>query len=148
MLDGMVAVESGVASPVGELFNEVPDRVSDAAMLIGAGYSLGGEPALGYVAACLALFVAYVRAQGKAAGAHQEFCGPLAKPQRVFLITVAALLSAIATAAWQDSGVQATTPVVHGSLMHWGLWIMIVGATMTAVRRLHRIAIALKGELK
>ena len=29
MLDGMVAVGRGIASPVGELFNEVPDRVSD-----------------------------------------------------------------------------------------------------------------------
>src|SRR4051812_42207120 len=28
MLDGMVAVEGGRASPVGELYNEVPDRVS------------------------------------------------------------------------------------------------------------------------
>src|SRR6185437_11072107 len=33
LLDGMVAIESGRASRVGELFNEVPDRVSDAATL-------------------------------------------------------------------------------------------------------------------
>ncbi len=32
MLDGMVAVVSGRASKVGELYNEVPDRVSDAAV--------------------------------------------------------------------------------------------------------------------
>src|ERR1700722_9340933 len=30
LLDGMVAIESGRASPVGELYNEMPDRVSDA----------------------------------------------------------------------------------------------------------------------
>src|SRR5436309_3041669 len=35
MLDGMVAVGSGKASRVGELYNEVPDRVSDSAALIG-----------------------------------------------------------------------------------------------------------------
>ena len=34
LYDGMVAVLRQVASPVGELFNEVPDRVSDAAILI------------------------------------------------------------------------------------------------------------------
>src|SRR5437867_3360995 len=28
MLDGMVAIECSRASPVGELFNEIPDRVS------------------------------------------------------------------------------------------------------------------------
>ena len=31
VLDGMVAVGRGVASPVGELYNEIPDRVSDTA---------------------------------------------------------------------------------------------------------------------
>ena len=42
MLDGMVALASGRASKVGELYNEVPDRVSDAAVFIGAGYAWGG----------------------------------------------------------------------------------------------------------
>ena len=36
MLDGMVALASGRDSKVGELYNEVPDRVSDAAVFIGA----------------------------------------------------------------------------------------------------------------
>jgi len=38
MLDGMVALETGKDSPVGELFNEVPDRVSDVATLVGLGF--------------------------------------------------------------------------------------------------------------
>src|SRR5580765_8557770 len=38
MLDGMVALASGRDPKVGELYNEVPDRVSDAAVFIGAGY--------------------------------------------------------------------------------------------------------------
>src|SRR4051794_29802427 len=37
MLDGMVAIECGRASPVGELYNEVPDRVSDVGTLVGLG---------------------------------------------------------------------------------------------------------------
>src|SRR6058998_4110103 len=53
MLDGMVALASGRASKVGELYNEVPDRVSDAAVFIGAGYAWGGNVALGYVATIL-----------------------------------------------------------------------------------------------
>src|SRR5579875_3268256 len=44
MLDGMVAVASGKASAVGELYNEIPDRLSDAAILIGAGYAAGSAP--------------------------------------------------------------------------------------------------------
>src|SRR5262249_50120286 len=85
LLDGIVAIESGRASPLGELYNEVPDRVSDAAILVGAGYSFGGDIVLGYLAACAALFTAYVRTMGKAAGASQEYCGPMAKQQRMAL---------------------------------------------------------------
>ena len=39
MLDGMVALASCRDSKVGELYNEVPDRVSDAAVFIGVGYA-------------------------------------------------------------------------------------------------------------
>ena len=44
LLDGMVAIAAGKASRVGELYNEVPDRVSDAAILVGLGYATGGVP--------------------------------------------------------------------------------------------------------
>ena len=93
MLDGMVAVVSGRASKVGELYNEVPDRVSDAAVFIGAGYAWGGNVALGYIATILAIFTAYVRAAGKIAGAPNEFCGPMAKQHRMLVITVACVYS-------------------------------------------------------
>lgn len=61
LFDGMVAVLRDVASPVGELFNEVPDRVSDAATLIGFGYAGGSDPILGFVATIFAIFLAYLR---------------------------------------------------------------------------------------
>src|SRR5213082_3458498 len=73
MLDGMVALASGRASKVGELYNEIPDRVSDAAVFIGAGFAWGGNIALGYIATILAIFTAYIRAAGKIAGAQNEF---------------------------------------------------------------------------
>jgi len=58
LCDGMVAVLRNIASPVGELFNEVPDRVSDAATLIGFGYAAGSDGVLGFIAALLAVFLA------------------------------------------------------------------------------------------
>jgi phosphatidylglycerophosphate synthase len=140
MLDGMVAVQTQRASPVGELFNEVPDRVSDAAIFIGAGYAAGNLPELGYLAACVALFVAYVRAEGKVAGAHQEFCGPLAKPQRMFVMTVVALYCGLAPREWQpafDSFPRAGLPAA-------GLALIVLGGIWTAARRLLRIAGALR----
>lgn len=140
MFDGMVAIQTRKASPVGELFNEVPDRVSDTAMFVGAGYAAGGNPALGYIAACLAVFLAYVRAQGKVAGAHQEFCGPMAKPQRAFVMTVVAIYCAVAPDRWQPHFSQS----FHG-MVSLALAAVIAGEAWTAIRRLHRIARALRG---
>lgn len=134
MLDGMVAIETGKVSPAGALYNEVPDRVSDAAMFIGAGYGLGGQPSLGYMAACLAVFLAYLRAQGKVAGAPQEFCGPMAKPQRAFVMTLLSLYYAVAPASWSVFLVS-EWGVVTGVLM-----LVIVGELWTVGRRLWRIA--------
>ena len=41
LLDGMVAVEGGRSSPVGALYNEVPDRVADSLLLVALGYAVG-----------------------------------------------------------------------------------------------------------
>ena len=53
LIDGMVAVEGGKGTPVGALYNEVPDRVADSLFLIGAGYGVG-LPELGWFAALVA----------------------------------------------------------------------------------------------
>jgi phosphatidylglycerophosphate synthase len=141
MLDGMVAVQTARASPIGELFNEVPDRVSDAAILIGAGYAVGSSPELGYLAACVALFVAYVRAEGKVAGAHQEFCGPMAKQHRMFTLTFACLYAALAPRDWQP----ALESYPGRGVLAAALLLIVVLGTITAGRRLLRIAATLKG---
>jgi phosphatidylglycerophosphate synthase len=131
LYDGMVAVLRQIASPVGELFNEVPDRLSDAATLVGFGYAAGSSRILGFVAAMFALFLAYVRAQGKVAGAHQEFCGPMAKQQRMATVTVTAVICAVAP------------PVLAWRLPTIALTVIIIGAVVTTMRRLQRIAAAL-----
>jgi phosphatidylglycerophosphate synthase len=96
VLDGLVAVEFGRGGPLGELYNEVPDRVSDVAMLIGLGYAAGGNEALGYAAACAAVLVAYVRAVGKIAVGSQEYGGVMAKQQRMFFVAAIALYTGLA----------------------------------------------------
>lgn len=131
MLDGMVAIASNRASRLGELYNEIPDRVSDVAIIIGAGYAVGGLPGLGYIAACVAVFTAYVRAVGKAAGATNLFVGPMAKPHRMFVLTLVALLMAILPRNWQPSWGEG-----HAGLASIGLAFIIVGGTLTIVRRL------------
>jgi phosphatidylglycerophosphate synthase len=140
MLDGMVALASGRASKIGELYNEVPDRISDAAVFVGAGFAWGGNVALGYIATILAIFTAYVRAAGKIAGAPSEFCGPMAKQHRMFLITLIGLYSPVTPRSWQ---IIAFNDARIG-LMTLGLALIVIGCMITVVRRLGRIARALK----
>ncbi len=142
LLDGMVAVQTGEASPVGELFNEVPDRLSDAAMLIGFGYAAGSTPVLGYAAALVAVFVAYVRAQGCVAGAPQDYRGPMGKPHRMFLITAVAVFFAVSPIQWHEPW--------WGPGMAWGvaqaaMGVVIVGGLLTAARRLATAGRNLRG---
>jgi len=144
MLDGMVALEMKQRSPVGELYNEIPDRISDAATLIGFGYAHSSSPALGYIAACLALFVAYIRAMGRLAGSPQQYCGPMAKPQRMLIVTLGALYCGFAPRTWQFALGENdfwTVPTV-------ALAIIIVGCVITAARRLHRISSALRDDMR
>jgi phosphatidylglycerophosphate synthase len=140
MLDGMVALASGRASKTGELYNEVPDRVSDAAVFIGTGLAWGGNITLGYIATILAIFTAYVRAAGKIAGAPNEFCGPMAKQHRMLVITLICLYAAFTPRSWQ---VIAFSDSQIG-LMTVGLVIIIAGCAITVIRRLGRIARVLK----
>jgi phosphatidylglycerophosphate synthase len=95
MLDGMVAERQKSSSPVGSLFNEIPDRISDAATLIGLGYAAGSSEVLGWVAALFAVLTAYVRAQLAVSGAPQDFGGPMAKPQRMAMVIAASVLVAL-----------------------------------------------------
>jgi len=145
LLDGMVAIESGRASPLGELYNEVPDRVSDTATLIGAGLAVGGESTLGYLAACVAMFTAYVRATGKAAGVAQEFCGPMAKQQRMALLTAIAVYCGVAPLAWQPAWQPGWSNAKFG-LASAALLVIVSGGLLTAMRRLLRIAANLKNK--
>ena len=127
LLDGMVAVEGRKGGPVGDLWNEAPDRVSDAAIFVGAGYALGSDPLWGYGAALVAVFVAYIRALGASVGVGQIFLGPQAKQERMATMTFACVLSGL------------FFPIIKVAL-----FTVIVGGVITAWRRLARIAALLR----
>jgi len=132
LFDGMVAIGRGVASPVGELFNEVPDRVSDTAVLAGLGVA-AGDVALGLAAALAAMATAYVRTTARAAGAPSDFSGPMAKQHRMALVTVLAIWCALVPSAWSG-----------GAWAPWAVLVVIaLGALLTAWLRLARAAAAL-----
>ena len=130
MLDGMVAIGRGTASPVGELFNEVPDRVADTAVLIGLGVA-AGSVAWGMAAAMAAMATAYVRAVGFGLGQPSDFGGPMAKQHRMAVVTGAALLCAV----W---------PAQQGLVPLLALYGITALAVVTALRRLANVARGLR----
>ncbi len=134
LMDGMLAVEGGMKSPAGDLFNEFPDRLADTAILAGLGYAGGGALAvvLGWLAACGALMTACVRAHGASLTGKHDFRGPMAKPQRMALATAVCLIMAGLALA----GV--TAPVVV-----WALGLMVAGIALTLARRLRGLSRAL-----
>ncbi len=127
MFDGMVAVEAGKGGPDGPVWNELPDRFADIFILVGAGYGAAADPALGWAAAVAAVMTAYVREVARGAGAPGDFSGPMAKPHRMFAMTMAALISMFEP-MWNW----------RGETLQIALWIVLIGATVTALNRAWR----------
>lgn len=94
MLDGMVAIEGGKQSNVGVLYNEIPDRIADSLFIVALGYVVA-MPWLGWLGALLAAKTAYIRLLGGANGLKQDFRGPLAKPHRMFVMSLGCLIAAV-----------------------------------------------------
>ncbi len=137
MFDGMVAVEHGKGGPTGPIWNELPDRIADVLLLAGAGYgamasSLPFGPGLGWLCAVLAMMTAYVRELGRGLGFEADFSGPLAKPQRMGVLTAAALFTVFDDGTqWRGWGLMA------------GLCIIALLTSVTLIRRVNHLAQAL-----
>jgi phosphatidylglycerophosphate synthase len=132
----MVAIEGGFRTQSGELFNELPDRFSDAFVFIGAGYyssAFAHGIELGWLAAVLSIITAYVRTLGAAMGAGQHFLGPMAKQHRMAIMTGVCLAEPV--------GVMLGFPV---TIVMTALGVVCVGCLVTIIRRCRRIASALE----
>ena len=144
LLDGMVALGGGRKSPTGPLWNELPDRLADVAILVGVGYAATGHPTLGWLAAVIAVGTAYVRAEVRASGAPNDFCGPMAKQHRMAVVTVAALSLAALPSGWRPA---LGSDGRHG-LLSIALALIVVLGVVTIVRRVARAAKALRAKAR
>lgn len=132
LMDGMVAVEGGRGSPVGPLYNEVPDRVADSLLLVALGHA-AGAPWLGWASALAAASTAYVRVLGGALGQPQSFRGPMAKQQRMAVLTLACILGLLELAlGWPPR------------ILWIAAWVILVGSVLTCGTRLRAIAAGLR----
>ncbi len=134
LFDGMVAVEGGMKTPGGEVYNEVPDRIADSVIFIGLAYGLSeywGAVSLGYLAALFAMATAYIRVLGGSCGLPQKFLGPFAKQQRMALVTIGTVAAAFMPIQWAQY------------LLYIILWVLVVGSLWTTVVRTKMVLIDL-----
>ena len=138
LLDGMVAVEGGKGGPTGDLWNEAPDRVSDAAIFIGAGYAAGSSPMLGFA---------------RGAGGGVRRVRARARRERRRRADLPRPAGEAASDGADDRCMRARVcrlplfPTAIGdssrssrSLLRSALWLVILGGAVTAWRRLSFIA--------
>ncbi len=139
MLDGMVALAAGQASWRGEVLNDLPDRISDLLIFVGAAHSGWMHPLFGYWAAMMSLGTAYVGMLGQAVGVQREFSGWMSKPWRMVALGLGAWLT------------YALFRLHHGpnhfagwTALEWTCVVIIAGCLQTSAQRLIRILRALK----
>ena len=105
LLDGMVAIEGGLSGPIGPVMNEVPDRLSDIAILCGMTLAIVHLPYalhVGALATIFAVLTAYIRALAGSVGAPQRFIGWMGKSQRMALVTGVCVIAAFLPRYWAE----------------------------------------------
>ena len=132
LLDGLLAIEGGLKTKTGDLYNEIPDRIADILILLAAGVTIRAHAwgmALGVSAAMLAVLTAYIRLLGGSLGLPQDFRGPMAKQHRMFVLTVGALAAAVEHA-------------MRGSIdaLYVAIIVIVAGSVITLAVRTRRIA--------
>lgn len=132
LLDGMVAIEGGLKTKTGAIYNEFPDRVADSLLLIPVGYAIG-TGWLGWAAALLAALTAYIRVFGGSLGLVQDFSGIMAKQRRMAMLTAGLVVQAVEGPLFGSNWFLAAS-----------LWIIVIGSAVTCVTRTRHIAASLE----
>ena len=139
MLDGMVALATGSASRRGEILNDLPDRISDILIFVGAARSGLAKPDLGYAAAIFALLTAYVGVLGQAVGTRRQYGGIMSKPWRMVVLHAG---------AWAEFiGIDFFHRTICLSSLTWldyACAVVILGCVQTIAVRLRRTFAELK----
>lgn len=138
LFDGMVALEGGKSTKSGELYNDIPDRVSDSIIFIALGYSISvvsWSVELGYLAALFAMMTAYVRVLGSSMGAESCFKGPMAKQHRMAILTLSLILSPFEILFFAQS-----------YILFIALFVIAFGSFLTVLNRTYSIYKNIEGK--
>lgn len=125
LLDGMVARAAGSTHRLGELWNELADRLADVLFLGGLALHPGVDPVLALGAALAAVLASYAGVAARAAGGRRQYGGVMSKPGRMGTLAVAAPLAFL-------TGDDLWLTVAG--------WIILAGAVVTLVQRVLQAA--------
>ena len=130
LLDGMVARRLGPGRPVGELWNEVGDRIADLLFVGGLAFVPAVGPWLGLSAVLAALLASYAGITARAAGGRRQYGGVMSKPGRMIVLALAAPAAFVTgDPRW-----------LVGAAV-----VLIVGSLLTLAQRLRTAVIELRG---
>ena len=118
-LDGMIAVDTHGARPIGQVANEFADRIADACILIALSVR-AGAPLLGIGTLALVLLSSYLGTVAQAAGGTRQYTGVMGKADRMILLALAAPVAAFGPA---------------GVVLVAALAAMAIGAAVTIAQR-------------
>jgi CDP-diacylglycerol---glycerol-3-phosphate 3-phosphatidyltransferase len=92
-LDGLVARDTGLARPWGEVLNECCDRLADVALLTGVSFAIGSDARLGAVTIVVMLLCSYLSIVSKAAGGKRQYGGIMGKADRMIYLSLASVIA-------------------------------------------------------
>ena len=87
-LDGMLAPTTGTARPLGQVLNEMCDRLADVTILVAACVR-ADAPALGLVSVASVLLASAAGVTSAAAGGTRQYGGVMGKADRMLLLAIA-----------------------------------------------------------
>lgn len=111
MMDGLVAIEGGKKTRLGDIYNDLPDRLADLLIIVAYGHAIESivivqvntisvtSSHLAWLAGALAIGTAYLRTLFVSLGAKSDYSGPMAKQHRMALISASCILNYILTSS-------------------------------------------------
>lgn len=120
-IDGMLAREHGMQSPLGGLLNELGDVISDIALYLPFALIAGLSPVAVSATVVLAVLAEMTGVAAVQIGASRRYDGPMGKSDRAFAFGLLAVLLGIG--------------VEPGAWANAGLWLVAVLSATTLVNR-------------
>ena len=94
-IDGMLAREHGMASPLGAILNEIGDVAADSGLYLPLALVPGFHPALVVPLVVLSILTEMIGVVAVQIGASRSYRGPMGKSDRAFVIALLTLLAGL-----------------------------------------------------